>query len=69
MNGCTTKRLHRELAMLALRTGDAGERAREACQRGEGLADDADLVDALQDEAPLRRRIVLINMWLAQPRR
>ena len=55
--------------MLALRTGDAGERAREACQRGEGLADDADLVDALQDEAPLRRRIVLINMWLAQPRR
>ena len=63
------ERLHQELALLTMRSRETGEQVREACQEGRELSDNPELMDALDAEALLERRITLLQMRLALPHR
>jgi transcription elongation GreA/GreB family factor len=63
------ERLHQELAVLTMRTRETGQQVREACQEDRELSDNPELIDALDDEALLERRITLLQMRLALPHR
>jgi hypothetical protein len=45
------------------------ERVRDAHRNGEELADNLELIDALEVQARLERRITLLQMWLGSHRR
>lgn len=63
------ERLHQELALLTMRSRETGEQVREACHEGRELSENPELIDALDDEAVLERRITLLQMQLALPHR
>jgi hypothetical protein len=64
------ERLHQQLALLIMRRLETGERVRKERQDGRrDLADNPDLIEALDDEALLSRRITLLQTWLARPHR
>jgi hypothetical protein len=63
------ERLHQELAILTMRRRETCGRVRATCQEGLELSDNPALIDALEDEALLGRRMTLLQMWLGRPRR
>jgi hypothetical protein len=62
------ERLHRELTLLTMiRRPEISARVCDAHREGEKLADDPELIDALEDEAQLERRIMLLHLaWSHQ---
>ena len=63
------ERLHHELAMLTMRSRETCGRVRDTCQEGRELSDNPELLDALEDEARIGRRITLLQTWLTLPHR
>jgi hypothetical protein len=60
------ERLHQELTLLTMiRRPEISDKVRDAGQEGDGLADSPELIDALEDEALLERRIMLLKISLA----
>jgi hypothetical protein len=62
------ERLHQELALLTMISRpEVSDRVREARQAGGEIADNPDLIDALEDEAQLEHRIRLLHLaWSHQ---
>ena len=63
------ERLHEELAELTMiRRPESNLRVRDAAQKGEELADNPELIDALEDASLLERRIMLLHVALSHQR-
>jgi transcription elongation factor-like protein len=63
-----TERLHRKLTLLTMiRRPEISARVCDARREGEHLPHNTELVDALEDEAQLERRIMLLHLaWSRQ---
>jgi hypothetical protein len=61
-------RLYQELILLTIGHREISDRVRAATRGGAGSARTAVLIDALDDEALLERRITLLQMQLALSR-
>jgi transcription elongation factor GreA len=63
------ERLHKELATLTtISRAKIGDRLRDAREHGGEVADNLELVDALEDKDFLERRIATLEAWLASAR-
>ena len=57
------ERLHRKLTLLTMiRRPEISSRVHDASREGEELTDNPELMDALEDEALLERRITLLHV-------
>jgi hypothetical protein len=65
------ERLHEELTRLTMISrSEISDQVREAAPAGGELADNPDLIDALDDDAKLERRIMLLHLaWSQSARR